>query len=865
MPPPELPHPSEPDAVERRLAVLRSYRILDTPPEANFDELVRVAAIVCGTPIAGISLVDEHRQWFKAIHGLSVRETELSASFCKDAILQSGLYQVEDAAAHPGYARNRLVTGEPNIRFYAGSPLVTSEGVAIGTLMVIDRVPRRLTPLQQEALELLARQAVVALELHHQRVLLAQRLQEQARDHAQLYELAANVADVGYWGKDPGSTCLYLSPEARPMLELDAVEQPSLQRLAERLAPGQRDAWLQAIAGCEDGAAAMDVECEWQRSDGPRLIRWLAIRRRAPAAGRERLLGLLVDVTEQRRTEREAALATERYRSAATLLDQAHDAIIVKDLQDRIEFWNAGAERLYGWSAAEAIGRHEAELLGEEASVVSDIDAALQAQGEHTREIVQWRRNGQRIDVLAHWTRVNDEAGRPRATFGICTDITQTRRDEERIRQLAFYDQLTHLPNRTLLMERLERALVSSRRHGDYGALMFIDLDNFKSLNDTLGHAVGDQLLQQVAQRLARSVRGADTVARQGGDEFVVLLEELGSDARQAAILAEAASRKIIAALREPFLLGDYAHLSTGSIGVTLFDGGAVGTDELLKQADIAMYEAKQACRNGVRFFDPRMQRMVVRRAQLENALRRAEIKEEFVLHYQPQWSRDGRLAGFEALVRWRHPQRGLLEPAEFITAAEETGMIQALGQWVLDHACAQLAAWAAQGRALRISVNVSAVQLRAAGFVDEVQAALARHGANPACLTLELTESMLVRDLNATIDKMNRLRQLGVRVALDDFGTGYSSLSLLQRLPLDDLKIDASFVHRMTEGMRERQMVQAIVTLGKNMALNIIAEGIETEGQQAMLETFGCDEFQGFLHGRSMPAEEAQRLALSH
>ncbi len=853
-----------PASDEVRLAVLRSYRILDTPPEASFDELARIAATICDTPIAAVSLIDEHRQWFKATHGLQVRETDISISFCAHAVRQFGLYQIEDASVHPLYAGNPLVTGEPNIRFYAGSPLVTPEGVAVGTLMVIDRIPRTLTSTQQSALSLLARQVIVALELHRQRTRLREQLDEQARDHAQLYELAANVAGVGYWGKDYGSPRLHLTPEAQEMLEVDAAD-PLPDTLARQVGSDQRAAWRQALAGCEDGTAIMDMECDWQRSTDRRITRWLAIRRRSAMPGRERLLGLVVDVTEQRRMALETAEAVERYKSAATLLDQAHDAIIVKDLQDRIEFWNAGAERLYGWTAAEALGHSELELLHEDAATFEEVGQVLSERGEHTREIVQQHRDGHRIDVLAHWTQVSDDNGEPRAVFSICTDITQSRRDQERIRQLAFYDQLTQLPNRTLLMERLQRAIIGCRRHGQQAALMFIDLDNFKSLNDTLGHAVGDQLLQQVAVRLQQSVRSADTVARQGGDEFVILLEELGDDPKRAAIQAETASRKVVAALRKPFPLDDHAHLSTGSIGVTLFDGTDVNVDDLLKQADIAMYEAKQAGRNGVRFFDPQMQQMVVRRASLENALRRAEIRKEFLLHYQPQWLRDGTLTGFEALVRWMHPQRGLLEPGEFISAAEETGVILSLGQWVLDRACQQLAEWASVGRPLRVSVNVSAAQLHAISFVDEVREALTRHGTPPALLTLELTESMLVRDVNATVEKMARLRELGVRVALDDFGTGYSSLSLLQRLPLDDLKIDASFVHRMTEGARERQMVQAIVMLGKNMALNIIAEGIETEGQQTMLEHLGCDGFQGFLHGRSMPAADAQKLALTH
>ena len=283
------------------------------------------------------------------------------------------------------------------------------------------------------------------------------------------------------------------------------------------------------------------------------------------------------------------------------------------------------------------------------------------------------------------------------------------------------------------------------------------------------------------------------------------------------------------------------------------------------KQADIAMYEAKQAGRDDIRFFDPSMQRMVNERVLMENALRNAAIDDEFILHYQPQWYRDGSLAGFEALVRWNHPTRGLLEPAEFIPLAEETGVILSLGRWVLEHACWQIAQWSASNPGIRVAVNISAAQLRNPEFVDEVRQALRHHATSPDCLSLELTESMLIHDLHLTIRTMDELKAMGVRIALDDFGTGYSSLSLLQILPLDYLKIDSSFVHRMEKGLRESRMVQSIVSIAKNLELDIIAEGVETEKQQALLETFGCDEFQGFLRGRSMPASEASRLLHLH
>jgi len=548
-------------------------------------------------------------------------------------------------------------------------------------------------------------------------------------------------------------------------------------------------------------------------------------------------------------------------------LETTHEGVVITDTECRIQMVNRAFTDITGYQPQECIGLSPSFLR----SGLHDEDFYdamwhdITHKGHWQGEIWNRRKNGEIYPQLMGISQVKDREGIVTNYAAVFTDITQLKASERELQFLAHHDPLTQLPNRILFISRLQHAIDISQRQNGRLAVLMMDLDRFKAVNDTFGHPAGDELLKLVAECLTERLRATDTVCRIGGDEFVILLEELGPDSHQAAMQAETASRKVVAALREPFSLDDHAYLSTGSIGVTLFDGTASGVDELLKQADIAMYEAKQAGRNGVRFFDPEMQRMVVRRALLENALRRAEIRKEFLVHYQPQWLRDGTLAGFEALVRWMHPQRGLLEPGEFIEAAEETGIILTLGQWVLDRACQQLAEWSSRGRALRVSVNVSAAQLHSAGFVDEVREMLARHRTPPARLTLELTESMLVRDVNATIEKMAQLRKLGVRIALDDFGTGYSSLSLLQRLPLDDLKIDASFVHRMTEGMRERQMVQAIVTLGKNMALNIIAEGIETEGQQAMLEGFGCDEFQGFFHGRSMPAADARQLALAH
>jgi diguanylate cyclase (GGDEF)-like protein len=440
----------------------------------------------------------------------------------------------------------------------------------------------------------------------------------------------------------------------------------------------------------------------------------------------------------------------------------------------------------------------------------------------------------------------------------ILTDITQRKAAEEQIEQLAFYDPLTRLPNRRLLLDRLRQVVEFCARSRRRGALLFLDLDNFKTLNDTLGHDIGDLLLQQVAQRLLDTVRARDTVARLGGDEFVVLLEDLGTRLEEAASQVQVVGEKLLAVLNQPFdLVGHRCH-STASIGIALIREPPATVDDLLKRADLAMYQAKASGRNALRFFDPAMQAVLEARTALEAHLREGLRKGQFLLWYQAQVDRAGRLTGAEALLRWHHPQRGLVAPHDFIPLAEETGLILPLGDWVLETACVQLAAWARRPETadLTLAVNVSARQFRHPGFVDQVAATLARQGTDPRRLKLELTESLLLQDVGDTIDKIAALKARGVGFALDDFGTGYSSLSYLKRLPLDQLKIDQSFVRDILTDPNDAVIARTIVALGQSLGLAVIAEGVETEGQRAFLLDHGCQAFQGYLFGRPGPVE---------
>jgi len=461
-----------------------------------------------------------------------------------------------------------------------------------------------------------------------------------------------------------------------------------------------------------------------------------------------------------------------------------------------------------------------------------------------------------------HWfelsvSRRDVPAGAPRF-FVMTRDITGSKSAKSEIRRLAFYDPLTDLPNRRLLQDRLEHALSGTGRHHRFGALLLIDLDNFKALNDTWGHDKGDLLLKQVAVRLSSCVRDSDTVARLGGDEFVVLVDDAGHQVAEASATARAVAEKVLARLHEPFDVAGREHRSGCSIGVSLFGFERLSVEEILKRADVAMYQAKAAGRNALRFFDPAMQAAVEARAALEADLRHGLSDGSFRLHFQPQVGPTNRVIGAEALLRWSHPLRGPVSPAEFIPVAEQSGLIVDLGEWVLETACAQLAQWAATPALahLTLAINVSVHQFRQVDFVDKVRLALARAHAPAARLKLEITESMFASDLESIIHRMTQLKALGVGFSLDDFGTGYSSLSYLRRLPLDQLKIDQSFVREVLADPNDAAIARTVIALGQSLGLTVIAEGVELQGQRDFLAAHGCEICQGYLISRPLAIE---------
>ena len=550
---------------------------------------------------------------------------------------------------------------------------------------------------------------------------------------------------------------------------------------------------------------------------------------------------------------------------AASVFTHANECITITDAQGRIVDVNPAFCRVTGFSRDEALGSNPRLLASgrHDKEFYARMWQSLSESGQWQGEIWNRRKNG---EVYPEWlsiTTVYGDNGEAVSRIGSFFDISERKQNEAEINNLAFFDPLTQLPNRRLLLDRLRHSVASVARTSGQGAVLFIDLDHFKTINDTQGHAVGDMLLCEVARRLNSCVREGDTVARLGGDEFVVMLENLSEGVGDAVAQASAAGEKILAALNQPYLLGNFSYHSTSSIGISLFRGREATVDDLLKRSDMAMYEAKMAGRNTLRFFDPAMQWALEARTALETDLREALGLNQFVVFYQVQVDAASRPIGAEALLRWAHPERGLVSPAQFIPMAEDTGLILSIGNWVLQTSCAQIKAWETDPLAcdLQLAVNVSAHQFRQPDFVDQVKQELARSAAKADRLKLELTESAVLDDVDDTIAKMNALREIGVRFSMDDFGTGYSSLAYLTQLPLDQLKIDRSFVSTIETSRANAVIVQTIINMSITLGMQVIAEGVETDGQCAFLEHAGCRAYQGFLFSKALPLERFEAL----
>ena len=568
-------------------------------------------------------------------------------------------------------------------------------------------------------------------------------------------------------------------------------------------------------------------------------------------------IGSMQDIDQHKKNEEQLRIASITF--------ETQESILVTDAHACIVSVNKSFERLTGYATAEVVGRNPSLLKSgrHDAEFYKQMWASLLEDGNWAGELWDKRKDGAVYPKWLNISAVRDETGEITHFVAISMDMTERKQAEEKIHRLAFFDTLTDLPNRRLLVDRLGQAIAHSLRTCACGAIFFMDLDNFKIINDTKGHDAGDMLLIEVAARLKSCVRENDTVARLGGDEFVVILQDLSNTQEAAASQAESIARKIAASLSYPYHLAGHEYHCSVSIGVCMFQGRDTSIEELLKRADTAMYQAKSATGNGVRFFETSMQTAVELRAALEHQLRHALVNKELYLHFQMQVDNHRNIIGAEILLRWQNANHGLVSPAQFIPLAEDTGLILPIGQWVLEAACSQLQRWQQDVRTghLHLAVNVSARQFRQDNFADQVKELMSKFSINPALLKLELTESLVLVDVEDTIRKMLSLKELGVKFSMDDFGTGYSSLSYLKRLPLDQIKIDQAFVRDIVSNKSDAVLVKTIIDMSRNFGLEVIAEGVESDQQLAILKQNGCNAFQGYLFGKPVTLEKFEQL----
>jgi len=676
------------------------------------------------------------------------------------------------------------------------------------------------------------------------------RVENKLRSNQKRLKKAQEIACLGSWEWDLKTDITTFSDEYFRLFGFSSNESATREDCLSRIHADDLDVVNKAVSDALHGSGQYSIEYRINLPDGQqKYIHGMGKTEHDKDNQPIRFYGTVHDITKHKHVE-------ELLQQHAVVFRAAREAVVITDAERRIQQVNLAFTKITGYSALDVVGKTPRLWRSErhDNTFYDELYSALEKKGEWQGEIWNRRKNGEVVPVWQSITQVKDDKGKLTQYISIFSDISEKILAEERIRHLAHYDVLTDLPNRLLFNERCEYSLARAKRDGVKAAVLFLHLDRFKDNKDRLGHPIEDELLQWVAERLKKQVRNEDTVSRVGGDEFMVILEQV-SQPEDAAIVAS----KIIDELDLPFDVHGYQLHIGASIGISVFPDNGQDATTLIKNADAAMYRAKEQGRNRYEFYSTELTEAAAERVALEYQLRHALEKRNMILYYQPQVSiSTGKVFGAEALIRMKKPDGSLVSPDQFIRLAEETGLIVPIGEWVLRTACEQLKSWQQQGLPLdRIAVNISAVQLHYGNFIETVIDSLNSSGLDPHCLELEITESMIMKETERAISILNELRELGVTIAIDDFGTGHSSLGQLKRLPIDKLKIDRSFVIEVTENQDDEAIIIAVLALGKSLGILVIAEGVETKDQLAMLKVSGCDEVQGYFYSPPVPPEE--------
>lgn len=841
-------------------------QILAGKTASAFERIAKLAAKLTNCPISLISLFDQDKLLCKSHYGLAIDEIESAQDLCTQVIISAKPHLVFNATENPLTCTNPLVTGKLGLRFYAGLPLISQDGACLGALSVIDFKARELNQAEQDALmsiaDIVLDQINLHLQLHEHK-----NLSREAVNNEQRFRAIFERSPIGIAIIDSKSGVI---DEANP--KFAEISGRSLAQL-------KSIDWMQ-ITHPDDIQADLDnmthllnklidnfsMTKRYLKPNGE--VVWIDMNVLAIdyQDDRPRHLCIIDDITQKRRSQ-------EHLHLLETSIEHLNDIVLITEAEPfeepgpKILFVNQAFERMTGYTKDEVIGKTPRLLQGPKTqkSELKRISQALRKWQPVSAELINYKKNGQPFWIDLDIIPVADNTGWYTHWVAIERDITERKKFDKKIQRLAFYDTLTGLTNRQLLLDRLKHQIAFCKRTSKHSAIVFIDLDNFKNLNDTLGHNVGDLLLKQVAIALQKSVRESDTVARFGGDEFVIMLDELSENSNIAYADVEKVAEKILQRFNTAFDLNGNHYQITPSLGITLFKDQHLDVEQVLKEADLAMYQAKSAGKNTYRFFNQQMQNVLIERTRLETALRLALQLEQFSLHYQAQVNQQGITFGVEALLRWKHPELGFVSPADFIPIAEETGLILSIGHWVLESACKQLVSWSTHPifNKLSIAVNISARQFAHPKMTQNLEALLKFTGADPKKLKLELTETALVEKVEEAVNKIAYLNKLGIGLALDDFGTGYSSMTYLQQLPLAQIKIDQSFIRDIQQDDNDAAITKSILGLAKSLGIDVLAEGVETKEQLVFLVKHGCEKFQGYYFSKPASVSEFEQYLL--